>query len=181
MEKNNLLQEKETDKEVPLHNEISILDLLESAKKFLKADDLKNCLYYLNLGLFSPTLDISTKIAILSLNSLAYYKLKDEVMMTKICRKLVKLTTKNNIKSIPGEILLIYIKILQKASQLFDDQNNLIFSCWLLYIAKNIYDSNNLKGDESTFDAIKNGFPKVVKKISENVNYYFFNFFFTVK
>jgi hypothetical protein len=176
MERNNLLEEKETVKEISLHNEISIMDLLEAAKKFLKADDLKNCLHYLNLGLFSPTLDISTKIALMSMNSLAYYKLKDEAMMAKICRKLIKFTKKHTIKSIPGEILLIYIKILQKASQLFEDNNNFIFSCWLLYIAKNIYDSNNLKGDETTYDVIKNGFPKVLKKISDNVTNFIFKF-----
>jgi hypothetical protein len=150
-------------------NSSIILELIENAKKFLQSEDYSSTLYYLNLILLSPNFDLSSKIAVLVLNSNVTFKLKNSDGQIKIARKLFKYLKQNQIRNVPDEISLIFIKILQKASQIFEEQGNDFYACWFIYNAKSIYDGRNIKSDDNINILIKNGLANVLKKLTAQV------------
>jgi len=155
--------------EISHKDEVNLLDLVENVKNCLKADDVKNALFYLNLAMFTKDLDLTSKIALMSMSSLANFKIKNQNLMMKIVRKIFKYEKEGKMKKTPNEMLIIFVKILQKSSQVCEEKGNYLYSCWFLYLAKSIYDGYNVKGEESTYDTIKNGFPKVMQKITHSV------------
>jgi hypothetical protein len=156
-------------KEKQANNEISLIDLTEMIKKAFKEDDNKTGFFYLNLAMLSPSLDVSSKMALLSMSSLAYFKTKNDVALNRVVRKIFKYTKRQNLKKTPPEIMSIFSKILQKTAQINEEKGNLLYSCWFLYLAKNIFDTFDMKNDESTYEVIKNSFPQVMGKISDYV------------
>ena len=158
-------------KDPKVNNEISLIDLIELIKKAFKDDDTKTGFFYLNLVMLSPSLDMSAKMALLSLGALAHFKTKNVEALSKVVRKIFKYSNKESMKQTPPEIMAIFIKILQKTALIFEEKGDLMHACWFLYLAKNIYDGYDLKGDEQTYEFIKNSFPQVMSKISDYVNY----------
>jgi hypothetical protein len=157
--------------------DVSLIEILENVRKYIKNDDLKNAQYFLNLVKFTHNLEFSTKITTLSLKSLISFKTKNEEHLLKLTRKIFKYMKKHNTKLLPPEFLLIFIKIFFKTAQVCEDHENYMFSCWLYYVSKILFDSKELKGEETTYELIKNGFPRILKKISEkvliNLKYFF--------
>jgi hypothetical protein len=171
-------------KEKQANSEISLIDLTEMIKKAFKEEDNKTGFFYLNLAMLSPSLDASSKMALLSMSSLAYFRTKNDVSLNRIVRKIFKYTKRQNVNKSPPEIMSIFSRILQKTAHINEDKGNLLYSCWFLYLAKNIFDTYDIKNDDTTYDVIKNSFPQVMGKISDYVNmkiriFIFFNFFFS--
>ena len=158
--------------------EISLVEILESAQKSLKEDDLKSAMFYHNLAKISTATtdgDFCSKLVVLSLFSAIYSKLKKEKELISLAKKLFKHIKGTKMPSFAPEILIIFVKILQKAAVVLEEKGDIghnLFACWFLYTAKDIYDSQALKGEDSLYETITRSFPRVMEKISENVSYF---------
>jgi len=154
----------------------NIMELVENSKKCFKDENFSSCLYYLNLILLSPMIDVSTKTTILLMNSTVALKRKNGEELMRITRNLYKYLKVNLSNKITEEIFIMFVKILQKASQYCEDEGSLLHACWFIYDAKHVYETNKLKSDininskENTHEILKNTLVNLIKKLGSQVN-----------
>lgn len=149
---------------------MNLLESFENAKKSLQADDIKSAQYFLNLVFLSQPLDFTAEVTALSMTSSIHFKLKDEDALLKVIRKILKLIKIQNVKLIHPQILLAFVKIISKAAQLFNYNDKTLITCWLYYLATNLYDENNLKSEDTVMEVIKENFPKTLIKLQGEIS-----------
>ncbi len=151
-------------------SDISMIELIEQAKKTFDSGDYKTSLYFLNLILLCPNLDLSTKIAVMMVNSSASFKLNNADSLIKISRKLFKYCKTSSFKQIPQEIMMMFVKMMVKSGQFCEKNDNLLYACWFYFSAKNLYEVNGKRNDDATYDLAKNGLSQIIKILSERVS-----------
>ena len=141
---------------------IKIKELIES-KEYSYAK-----LYLFIMKLSNKSKNFGVKIQINHFLSEIALKEKNEEESIRIGHKIISWINKLDLKKYNDEVIITFLNILLNSSEICEN-NNIIFSCWFLFLAKNLCMERSIK-DEYINERIQSKFPIIIKKLKEVIN-----------
>ena len=143
--------------------------LLNKIKELIKSEQfLLAKLYLFLMKLCNKSKNFGVKIKIIYFLSEISHKEKDEKASIRFGHKVISWINDLDIKKYNDEVILSFLQILINSSEICEN-NFILFSCWFLFVAKNLCMEKSIK-DEYINEKLQTNFPSIVKKLKEELN-----------
>ena len=143
--------------------------LLNKIKELIKSEQfLLAKLYLFLMKLCNKSKNFGVKIKIIYFLSEISHKEKDEKASIRFGHKVISWINDLDIKKYNDEVILSFLQILINSSEICEN-NFILFSCWFLFVAKNLCMEKSIK-DEYINEKIQTNFPSIVKKLKKELN-----------
>ena len=142
---------------------IKIKELIESKEYSLAK------LYLFIMKLSNKSKNFGVKIQIIYFLSEISLKEKNEEESIKIGHKIISWINKLDLKKYNDEVIISFLHILLNSSEICENNNSIMFSCWFLFVAKNLCMEKSIK-DEYINERIQSNFPIIIKKLKEEID-----------
>jgi len=147
----------------------SLYEILETVNKYISNDDFQSASLFINLSKLIKNSELTSKVTILTLDSIIKFKTKNVSGLLKNARRILKYLKNNPINFYPVQILALFIKILFKTAQACEVQENSLIPCLFYYLCKTIYENQDIQTDDSTFTIVKSKIPVFLNRIAVKV------------
>ena len=143
--------------------------LLIKIKELIKSEQYPLAKLYLFLmKLSNKSNNFGVKIKIIYFLSEIAFKEKNEKNSIRFGHKIISWINNLDIKTFNEEVIICFIQVLINSSEICEN-NFIMFSCWFLFVAKNLCMEKLIK-IEYINEKIQTKFPSIIKKLKEKLN-----------
>ena len=143
--------------------------LLIKIKELIKSEQYPLAKLYLFLmKLSNKSNNFGVKIKIIYFLSEIATKEKNEKNSIRFGHKIISWINNLDIKTFNEEVIICFIQVLINSSEICEN-NFIMFSCWFLFVAKNLSMEKLIK-IEYINEKIQTKFPSIIKKLKEKLN-----------